>query len=368
MPTYNEREQVAKMIEALAELFKSIKEYDMNLLFADDSSPDGTYKVVQEKMKKYKWLHLALNKKKMGIGGGYVTGFRYAMNELNADYVVEMDCDFQHRPIDLLKLLEKIEGGYDLVIGSRYVPGGTIPEEWGFKRKFFSVVGNWICRIGFLQPKIHDFTTGFKLTKVKGNLDEYNLDGFYSNSFAYKIQMTAEMANAGKKITEVPIKFEPRAAGESKLIKNELLDFLRVIFLFQIHNPKMHKLFKFGTVGATGFVVNYIALRLLRNYGLTETLSWAFSTELAIVNNFIFNNIWTFKDQEIKGIKQTIFKFLQFNLTSAGAIVIQSIAGPIGVKLVGVQYDALVLAFVVLFLVLPYNYTMYNLVIWRKKK
>lgn len=368
IPTYNEREQTPKMIEALAEFFKTIKNYDMHLLYADDTSPDKTYEVVQEKMKKYPWLHLVLNEKKAGIGGGYIKGFRYAMEKLNADYVMEFDSDFQHRIEDIPVLLSKIAEDYDLIIGSRYVPGGTIPEEWGFKRKFFSVVGNWICRIGFLQPKIHDFTTGFKLTKVKDVLDEYNLDGFYSNSFAYKIQMTAEMANAGKKIVEVPIQFKLRHVGESKLIKNELLDFLRVIFLFQIHNPKMIKLFKFGIVGFTGFIVNYIALRLLRNYGLTETLSWAFSTELAIVNNFIFNNIWTFKEQEIKGLKQTIFKFLQFNLTSAGAIVIQSIAGPIGVRLVGVQYDALVLAFVVLFLVLPYNYTMYNLVIWRKKK
>lgn len=367
IPTYNEREAVSRMIEALAELFKKIEKYDMRLLFADDTSPDGTYKVVQEKMKKYKWLHLALNAKKSGIGGGYRTGFRYAMNELKADYVVEMDCDFQHRPIDLLRLLEKIDEGYDLVIGSRYVPGGKIPGDWGFTRKFLSIVGSWVCRIGFLMPKIHDFTTGFKLTKVKGNLDTYNLDGFYSNSFAYKIQMLAEMVNSGKKVAEVPIVFQPRVEGESKLIKNELGDFLRTIFLFQINNPKIHKLLKFGTVGGTGFVVNFIALRILRNCGFTETLSWALSTELAIINNYIFNNIWTFKDQEIKGLKQTIFKFLQFNLTSAGALLIQSIAGPIGVRLVGAQYDGLVLAFIVLFLVLPYNFTMYNLVIWRKK-
>jgi dolichol-phosphate mannosyltransferase len=111
-----------------------------------------------------------------------------------------------------------------------------------------------------------------------------------------------------------------------------------------------------------------LALRILRGLGFNETLSWALSTEVAIVNNFIFNNIWTFKDQEIKGLSQTIFKFLQFNLTSVGALLIQSIAGPIGVKWVGVEYDGLVLAFVVLFLVLPYNFTMYNLVIWRKKK
>lgn len=368
IPTYNEREQTPKMIEALAEFFKTVKNYDMHLLYADDTSPDKTYEIVQEKMKKYPWLHLALNEKKSGIGGGYRKGFRYAMEKLKADYVMEFDSDFQHRIEDIPQLLNKIQDDFDLIIGSRYVKGGSIPSGWGIKRKFFSVVGNLICRIGFLQPKIHDFTTGFKLTKVKGNLDEYNLDGFYSNSFAYKIQMTAEMANSGKKIVEVPIQFMPRVAGESKLIKNELGDFLRTIFLFQLHNPKMIKLFKFGTVGGTGFVVNFVALRLLRNFGFTETLSWALSTELAIINNYIFNNIWTFKDQEIKGLKQTIFKFLQFNLTSAGALLIQSIAGPIGVRLVGAQYDGLVLAFIVLFLVLPYNFTMYNLVIWRKKK
>ncbi|EKD94567.1 MAG: hypothetical protein ACD_26C00034G0102 [uncultured bacterium] len=368
IPTYNEREQTPKMIEALADFFKTIKNYDMHLLYADDTSPDKTYEVVQEKMKKYPWLYLALNEKKSGIGGGYIKGFRYAMEKLNADYVMEFDSDFQHRIEDIPVLLEKIDEDYDLIIGSRYVPGGTIPKEWGFKRKFFSVIGNLVCRIGFLTPKIHDYTTGFKLTKVKGNLDSYNLDGFYSNSFAYKIQMTAEMANSGKKIVEVPIQFKPRTVGESKLIKNELLDFLRVIILFQIHNPKMIKLFKFGIVGGTGFVVNFLFLRVFRSFGMTELFVWLFATELAIVNNYIFNNIWTFKDDEIKGFSSIAVKFLQFNLTSAGALIIQSIAGPIGTRILGEKYDFIVLALVVAFFVLPYNYLMYTKVIWKKNK
>lgn len=368
IPTYNEREQTPRMIEALSELFKKIDKYKMELLYSDDSSPDKTYEIVQEKMKKYPWLHLNLNPKKMGIGGGYASGFKYAMEKLNADYVMEFDSDFQHRPEDIPVLLSKIEEGYDLIIGSRYVKGGSIPAEWGFKRKFFSVIGNLVCRIGFLTPKIHDFTTGFKLTKVKGVLDSYDLDNFYSNNFAYKIQMTAEMANTGKKIVEVPIKFEPRTVGESKLIKNELGDFLRVIFLFQVHNPKLLKFIKFGTVGFLGFVVNFLFLRLFRSMGIVETFSWAFSTELAIVNNFVFNNIWTFKDKEIKGIGNTIKKFLQFNLTSVGAIIIQSILGPLGVKLVGVQYDAIVLMVIIVGVVMPYNYIMYNIFIWRTWK
>jgi len=369
IPTYNEREQVGKMIEALAAEFKKINDFDMNLLFADDSSPDGTYKVVQEKMKDHKWLHLALNKKKMGIGGGYVTGFRYAMKELNADYVMEMDCDFQHRPSEIRLFLNKIKDDYDLVIGSRYIPGGTIPQEWGFKRKFFSVVGNLVCRIGFLMPKIHDFTTGFKLTKVKGNLDEYNLDGFYSNSFAYKIQMTAEMANAGKKIVEVPIHFEPRTEGDSKLVKNEFGDFLRTIFLFQLHNQKIIRFIKFGIVGGTGFVINYLGLELLKKLGLSTYWSTLFATELAIISNFIFNNIWTFKDKEIKKFSELLVQFGKFNLTSIFAVIFQPLIVSLGTYLFGdTSFIRLASLLFALVFVLIYNYIVYNLFIWKTWK
>lgn len=369
IPTYNEREQTPRMIEALAEFFKTVKKYDMHLLYADDTSPDKTYEVVQEKMKKYPWLHLVLNEKKAGIGGGYRKGFRYAMEKLNADYVMEFDSDFQHRIEDIPVLLSKIDENYDLIIGSRYVPGGTIPEDWGFKRKFFSVVGNWICRIGFLQPKVHDFTTGFKLTKVNGNLDSYNLDGFYSNSFAYKIQMTAEMANSGKKIIEVPIQFKPRNVGESKLIKNELGDFLRTIFLFQLHNPKLLRFIKFGIVGGTGFVVNYLGLELLKKFGLSTYWSTLLATELAIISNFTFNNIWTFKDKEIKKFKDLMIQFGKFNLTSIFAVIFQPLIVSLGTYLFGdtsmVRLGSLLFA---LIFVLIYNYTVYNLFIWKTWK
>ena len=125
------------------------------------------------------------------------------------------------------------------------------------------------------------------------------------------------------------------------------------------------RFFKFGIVGFTGFLVNFIFLRFFRSLGLLETLSWLFSTELAIINNYVFNNLWTFGEKKIGGVKNTLVKFLQFNLTSAGALAIQSFFGPLGVKLLGIKYDAAVLAFVVIFMVLPYNYIMYNLVIWR---
>jgi dolichol-phosphate mannosyltransferase len=128
------------------------------------------------------------------------------------------------------------------------------------------------------------------------------------------------------------------------------------------------KIIKFGIVGFVGFLVNFAFIRLFRGLGFTEVLTWLFATELAIANNYIFNNLWTFKAEKIAGFKAHVNKFFQFNLTSAGALIIQSILGPLGVKLFGTQYDFLVLGVIVLFIVFPYNYIMANIVIWKTWK
>lgn len=368
IPTYNERASTERMIEALAKELPKIKNHQMEVLYVDDTSPDKTYEVIRTKTKKYPWIHLLLNKEKKGLGIAYAKGFKYAMDELGADFIMEFDGDFQHRPDEIKKLVEKIDGGYEYIIGSRYIKGGSIPKEWDFKRIFLSVVGNWVARIGLLLPGVHDLTTGFKLTKVKGVLDQLDLDHLYSRTFAYKMQIAGQVIQSGAKWVEVPITFMARREGESKIIKNEMFESLRVIFLVQIHNPKIRKFLKFGTVGFAGFVVNFIFLRLFRGLGFPEILSWLLSTEIAILNNFIFNNLWTFREKKISGLGNLATKFFHFNITSAGALIIQSIVGPLGVGLVGVRYDALVLAFVVVFMVLPYNYFMYNVFIWRTWK
>src|SRR4051812_28351070 len=123
IPTYNERDNIAQMIEALSLEFKKIKNHKLELLVVDDTSPDKTYEVVREKAKKYSWVHLLLNPKKAGLGKAYATGFKYAMDKLKADYVMEFDGDFQHRPDEIKKLVAKIDEGYEYIIGSRYIKG-----------------------------------------------------------------------------------------------------------------------------------------------------------------------------------------------------------------------------------------------------
>ncbi len=368
IPTYNERDNISKMIEALAVEFPKIKSHKMELLVVDDTSPDKTYEVVRDYMKKYKWVHLLLNPKKEGLGKAYANGFKYAMSEMKADYVMEFDGDFQHRPDEIHKLVEKIDEGYEYIIGSRYIPGGSIPKEWGFNRKFLSVVGNLIARIGLLRPGVHDMTTGFKLTKVKGVLDKVDLDHLYSNSFAYKLHILAACLNNGAKVVEVPITFMARTAGESKIIKNEMVESLKVIFLFQIHNPKILRFFKFATVGFIGYLINALGLEVFYRLGLATAIAAALGAELAIISNFTLNNFWTFSERKITSIGKLVVKFLQFNFTSLGAILIQAAVVGIGTRIFGNQYRQIMLIIAVGFFVLPYNYAAYNILIWKTWK
>src|SRR3989337_3815500 len=127
-PTYNERENIGPLIEEEQKVFKKISKRVMHVVVVDDSSPDETHKVVEEKMTKFKNLHLAIGGKQ-GLGAAYIRGMDYAINQMRADVVFEMDADFSHYPKKIPEFLEKIDQGYDFVIGSRYIPCGSIPPN-----------------------------------------------------------------------------------------------------------------------------------------------------------------------------------------------------------------------------------------------
>jgi dolichol-phosphate mannosyltransferase len=160
-----------------------------------------------------------------------------------------------------------------------------------------------------------------------------------------------------------------RTSGESKIIKNEMLETLKVIFLFQIHNPKILRFIKFGVVGFTGFIVNYVGLEILKKIGLSTYLATLFATEAAIISNFIFNNIWTFKDKTITKIGDIIPQFIKFNVTSLFAVIVQPLIVTLATNIFSdtavVRLGGLVSALVI---VMIYNYTVYNFFIWKTWK
>lgn len=367
MPTYNESANIGKMIEILlGEEFPLIKNANMLLLVVDDNSPDGTGKIVRDYMKKYKNLHILSGEKK-GLGMAYVRGMRYAMKMLGADAVIEMDADFQHDPKYVKKLVQAYLKGADYVIGSRYVKGGSIPKSWPWYRKAMSYFGNLFARIVLWKPKLHDMTTGFRLTRVKGVMEKIKLESLRElKRFAHKIDLFYKTVKLTDRVVEVPIHFMQRTQDASKFSFKEMVVSYKLVLLLRYEESK--RFIRFAVVGFIGFVINYVFIRIFRVITGSEIVSWILATELAIISNFTLNNLWTFSEKKIKEIKEVLVKFLQFNLTSAGALVIQGVLGPLGVRIFGAQYTIFILAFVVGFVVLPYNYIMYNLIIWKTWK
>lgn len=363
MPAWNEAESIGQMIESLVKkVFPQISA-TMHLLVVDNYSSDGMTEIVQKKSKRYKNVEIIQQGKKKGLGNAYVVGMKHAMDKLKADAILEMDADGQHPAQFVKPMVEAYLSGADYVIGSRYVRGGSVPKQWEISRKAISYFGNLFIRLVLLRPKIHDLTTGFRLTKVDGVLNRIKLDKLMElEHFAYKVDLLYQSIKLSKRVVEVPLEFKPRLRDKSKFNTNEMVSTFKVAVILGIKDKQ--RLIKFAVVGLIGFMVNFTLLRVFRSVGVPETFSWALSTEAAIVSNFTFNNVWTFKSESIGGLTKLVTKFLQFNLTSAGALIIQSIFGPLGVRVVGEQWDFLVLAFVVGFLVLPYNYFMYNAIIW----
>jgi len=371
MPTYKEAENISKMIPALFDNEFPKINADMHLLVVNDltaeGKDDGTGNIVRREMKKYKNLHL-LESPKQGLGWAYIRGMKHAKDKLNADAVMEMDADFQHPPRFVKPMVEAFLNGSDYVIGSRYIPGGSVPSEWAIHRKAISYFGNLFIRIVLLKPKLHDLTTGFRLTKVKGVLDKIDLDSLREpERFAYKVDLLYQSIKNAKNVKEVPLEFASRTEEVSKFSMKEMISTFRVAIILGIKDKQ--KFIKFGTVGFAGYLVNAIFLYIFASrLNWPEALAWAGSTELAIINNFTFNNIWTFKKEKITGARELFLKFIQFNGTSIGALLIQTVVGSIGVGILGQQYRQLLLPFIIVFLVLPYNYFMYNVVIWKSWK
>ena len=212
IPTYNEKENIEAIIEAVFSLNQ-----EFHILIIDDSSPDGTAQIVQRLQLKYpQELFLEIRKGKLGLGTAYIHGFKWAAEKGYA-YIFEMDADFSHNPKDLLRLYDacKLQGA-DLAIGSRYVQGGG-NVNWPMNRIILSKGASLYTRLITWMP-LHDPTAGFVCYK-KEVLDTINLDGIRFAGYAFQIEMKFAAWKLGFKIVEVPIIFEDRKLGVSKMNK-----------------------------------------------------------------------------------------------------------------------------------------------------
>jgi dolichol-phosphate mannosyltransferase len=209
LPTYNERENLEPMIAALGGVLDTSRD---EVLVIDDGSPDGTGEIADRLAAEHAWVSVLHRETKAGIGPAYIAGFRQAL-AAGAELVLEMDCDFSHDPADVPRLIEAA-GDADLVLGSRYAPGGGT-ANWGLLRRVVSRGGCLYAQI-ILGLRVRDLTGGFKCFR-RDALEAIDLGALSAHGYAFQIEATYRVKRAGLRVTEIPITFVERRAGASKM-------------------------------------------------------------------------------------------------------------------------------------------------------
>lgn len=208
IPTYNEAENIERMLQRVDECLPGA-----GVLVVDDGSPDGTAELVEAARGRYRDVHLLRRSEKSGLGSAYRAGFGWGL-ERGYDAFIEMDCDFSHDPAALPGLVAPIAEGCEVVIGSRYVEGGSIPN-WAWHRELLSRGGN-LYAAAVLGLGVRDSTAGFRCYAAS-ILRRLDLGRIRAEGYGFQIEMTYRASQHGATITEVPISFVDRAAGESKM-------------------------------------------------------------------------------------------------------------------------------------------------------
>ncbi len=214
LPTYDERENLEPMLHALAEVLGP----DDGVLVIDDDSPDGTGALADRLAAELPFVDVLHRGRKEGLGRAYVAGFRVAL-ERGAELVLEMDCDFSHDPADVPRLIAAAADA-DLVLGSRYVPGGGV-RDWGVVRRLISRGASLYTRL-LLMP-VRDATGGFKCFR-RGVLERLDLDAIGSRGYMFQIETTYRVRRAGFRVVEIPITFADREVGGSKMSRAIVLE------------------------------------------------------------------------------------------------------------------------------------------------
>lgn len=234
LPTYNERENIGKLINKILAVFQKNSLFGC-IIIVDDNSPDGTGQVAEAvRLANLEKIFVIGRPKKLGLGSAYVEGFKKAL-ALDSDYIFEMDADLSHDPNDIPRFLKEAEN-YDLVLGSRYVKGGQI-KNWNIFRKLISRGGTFYARL-ILGIPIYDLTSGFKCFR-RVVLKKLDFSDIQSDGYAFQVELTYKAYKAGFKIKEIPITFKERKKGASKFSQNIFWE--AVFAVWKLRFGKMNK-------------------------------------------------------------------------------------------------------------------------------
>lgn len=331
LPTYNEKANIKSTIVKILEQQKDLPNHTLHVLVVDDvRSSDDTAVIVQELIKKYPRIHLL--KSEPGLGVGLISGHQYSLEKLRPDILAQIDADGQVGAEVLVKLIKAIDDGFDLAIGSRFVSGGE--NRLTFGRRLFTDGASLFCRIVMGPFEIREFTNSARAF-TPALFKKINLQRlpWKEQTFIIQPAFLHEAILAGAKYKEVPLVFKNRLEGYSK---NKVFNYTYDVVTYCVDarlkgwgfNFPIFKLsrraktpVKFGMVGFTGTLVDFFFYKVFINLGgFPPATSKGFSTEIAIINNFMLNNFWTFR---YRRTKTNVWQKLGiFNLVSLGGLII----------------------------------------------
>ena len=225
MPVYNEIGNIQPLIQLFSSVRDELENYSLEICFVDDNSPDGTGNEIKKQIKDNEWIKILERGEKNGLGEAYLSGFRYALDNFNPNYIGQMDSDLSHDPNSILEMVEHLDKGSEVVIGSRYIRKGRI-EGWPISRKIISRGGNNFARFFGGIKGVRDCTSGFRIIKsikLRQSIEEGMIR---TSGYAFIIHLLHSLISKGCSISEVPIVFRERVHGDSKLGNGDIIEFI----------------------------------------------------------------------------------------------------------------------------------------------
>ncbi len=326
VPTFNEAPNIAALLRRMDVALAGRVDYEV--VVVDDNSPDGTADVVRSMEGEYP-VRVIVRKDERGLASAVIEGFRQARGEV----VGAIDADLQHPPEKLPELLQKVREGADIVVASRYEPGGAI-EGWTLGRKIVSRGARLLAYVfAPSSRRSRDPLSGFFLLRRSA------IEGVDLRPVGYKILLEILVRGNARSVASVPFSFADREAGRSKYGIREQVNYLRHLARLMPADRALRRFLKFCLVGGSGVLVNMGLLWLLTEVaGLFYLASSAVAVECAILNNFLWNDVWTFRDRRADGRRARLCRLARFNAVSLGGLGINVLVLWLLTEHLGVYY------------------------------
>lgn len=296
VPTYNEAKNIGRLLDSLFNLHEiETLGWRLDVLVMDDTSPDGTGDIVKKLAKgAYKGRVFLHTGKKQGLGKALQRSFDAALTYKH-DVILTMDADFSHDPNDVPKLLQAIDEGADVAIGSRYIEGSFIPGNWPLGLIIRTRIATQVARsLGGVSKDINELTTNFRAVR-RHVLEQIKYNSVKANGYGIQIFLANAFTSHDFKVKEVPITFHSRAEGTSKARMKDITEFFKIAYNLNADSP-VKQVMRFLTVGISGTLVNLIALWQLQSItGSTLPYISFLAIQISIVWNFMLHNLFTFK-------------------------------------------------------------------------